>query len=446
MSAQVAKLWQSISSALWFLPAVLVLVGAGLAFLMVGLEDAVGKGFAESVPLAFGAGPEGARGMLSSIAGSMLGLAGITFSSTLVVLTLSASTYTPRVLRNFMSDRGNQLVLGTLLATFVYSLLVLRTVRTGNSGGEEFVPTLGVTVAVLLGLACLGAFIYFVHHIAQSIQVSTIISGVARETGGAIDHLFPEGVGEPEEEVDGESARPAEGTVIRAPESGYITIVDTDELLRLTTKRDLTLRMEKAVGEFVPEGAALALVTPRENMNSGVVEEIQSLYALGKERTLGQDVEFGFRQLVDIALKALSPGINDVTTATTCVDYLGSLLRRVATRSMPALYRYDDRGRLRVIARGPTFEGLVGLAFDQIRTAGQSQAAVMLRILAVLQDLSTVVETRERRRILLEQANLLGKAADQGVQDERDREKLNEQLQHLHTALRDVGPITTLSE
>lgn len=444
MPAQVARLWEDLSSSLWFVPALLVSFGAALAFLLVGLEDTVGRQFVESVPLAFGAGPEGARGMLSSIAGSVLGLAGITFSSTLVVLTLSASTYTPRVLRNFMSDRSNQLVLGTLLATFVYSILVLRTIRSGNSGGEEFVPTLAVTAAVLLGLVDLGAFIYFVHHIAQSIQVSTITSGVTRETRGTIDHLFPQQIGKSEEEVDVEPARLAEGTPVPAPAAGYILFVDSEELLNLTTKRDLTLRMEKGIGEFVAEGAPLALVTPQDKVTGNVIEEIQGLYGLGKERTLGQDVEFGFRQLVDIALKALSPGINDVTTAITCIDYMGSLLRRVAGREMPSRYRYDEQGRLRMIAQGPTFKSMVALAFDQIRTAGQSQAAVGLRVLEVLEDLATATESPKRRRVLLEQANLMGKAADTGVQDERDRERINEQLERLRDALRDVGPVTAL--
>lgn len=160
MRAQVSRLWEAVRSSLWFLPSVLVIAGAVLAVVLVESEEALGVRAATRMPLVFGVGPDGAREMLSAIAGSVLGLTGITFSSTLIALSLAASTYTPRILRNFMRDRGNQVVLGTLLATFVYSLLTLRTIRAGN---PEFVPSLAVTGALLLALLDLGLFIYFIH-------------------------------------------------------------------------------------------------------------------------------------------------------------------------------------------------------------------------------------------------------------------------------------------
>jgi uncharacterized membrane protein len=380
--------------------------------------------------------------MLQAIAGSVLGLAGIAFSSTLVVLSLTASTYTPRVLRNFMSDLGNQFVLGTLLATFVYALLVLRTIRNGEGGAQEFVPTLAVSVAVLIALLDLGVFIYFIHHIAQSIQVSTITAGVAKETKRRIDHLFPEHLGNrPEEmETQEEPRDRGDGAPIPAPEAGYILLINADDLMGLATEHDLTLRLERRVGEFVPEGAPLAMVAPRERVNEEIVKQLQRIFALGEQRTLSQDVEFGLRQLVDIALKALSPGINDVTTAVTCLDHLGDLLRRLAGREMPSRYRYDERGELRVVAVAPTFEQFVGLAFDQIRSAGgQSHAAIILRMLAIIEDLASVTEAPARRAVLLDHAELLGKAAHRGIQDERDLEMIDAQLETVRGVLGGVG-------
>ncbi len=364
--------------------------------------------------------------MLQAIAGSVLGLAGIAFSSTLVVLSLSASTYTPRVLRNFTSDLGNQIVLGTMLSTFVYTLLVLRTIRNGDNGGEEFVPTLAVAFAVLIAVLDLAVFIYFVHHIAQSIQISAITAGVAKETKGRIGDLFPRHLGKGPDEVD-EPEEPRDrliGVPVPAPRAGYLLLVDEDDIMELTTEHDLTLRLERRIGEFVAEGAPLAVVAPGDRMNSGLIEKFQQACALGQQRTPSQDLEFGMRQLVDIALKALSPGINDVTTATTCLDHLGNILRQLAPRAMPPPYRYDERGTLRVIAIPPTFDGLMGLAFDQIRTAGQSQTAILLRMLAIIEDLASISQSPSRRRTLLLHAELLGKAVERGIQDEHDRGRI----------------------
>ncbi|MDQ3327934.1 MAG: DUF2254 domain-containing protein [Chloroflexota bacterium] len=444
MQAQMFKLWKTARSSLWFMPSILVGIGIALAFALVALEGSAGTRLLQRMPIAFGAGPDGARGMLQTIAGSVLGLAGIAFSSTLVVLSLSASTYTPRVLRNFTSDLGNQIVLGTLLSTFVYALLVLRTIRNGENGGEGFVPTLAVTFAVLIAVLDLAVFIYFVHHIAQSIQVSTITAGVAKETKARIGDLFPQHLGKGPDEVD-EPHEPRDrlvGARVPAPQAGYLLLVDEDDLMDLTTEHDLTLRLERRIGEFVPEGATLAMVAPRERMDTELVAKIQQTCALGQQRTLSQDVEFGMRQLVDIALKALSPGINDVTTATTCLDHLGDILRQLAPRAMPPRHRYDERGALRVIAPGPTFDGLMGLAFDQIRTAGRAQAAVLLRMLAILEDLASVSESPSRRRTLLLHAKLLGKAAERGLPDERDQGRISAELETVLRSLL-VGGETT---
>ena len=437
MRAQASKLWETARSSLWFMPSILVGIGIALAFALVALEGTAGTRLLRWLPVAFGAGPDGARGMLQAIAGSVLGLAGIAFSSTLVVLSLSASTYTPRVLRNFTRDLGNQIVLGTMLSTFVYTLLVLRTIRSGENGGEEFVPTLAVAFAVLIAVLDLAVFIYFVHHIAQSIQVSTITAGVAKETKGRIDDLFPEHLGKRPDEV-AEPEEPRErlnGVPVPAPRAGYLLLVDQDDIMELTTQHDLTLRLERRIGEFVAEDAPLALVAPGDRVNSELIEKIQQACALGQQRTLSQDLEFGMRQLVDIALKALSPGINDVTTATTCLDHLGDILRQLVPRAMPPRYRYDERGTLRVIAIPPTFDRLMGLAFDQIRTAGRSQTAVLLRMLAIIEDLGSVSESPSRRRTLLYHAELLGKAAERGIQDEHDRGLISAELETVHRSL-----------
>lgn len=443
MRIRVAKLGETIGSSLWFLPSILVVAGSGLAFLLVGLEGTVGQEALRRLPLVFGAGPEGARGMLTAIGGSVLGLAGITFSSTLVALSIAAGTYSPRILRTFLSDRGNQLVLGTLLATFVYSLLVLRTIRAGQG---EFVPSLAVSGAVVLALVDLGIFIYFINHVARSIQASTITENIAKDTRRTIDKLFPErlGSGEPAAEATAEPDHLRTGHPVLAPQSGYIQLIDADELLATAARNDLVLRMERGVGDFVVEGAPFAILSSPGGVSEEVVRHLQDLYEIGNERTIGQDVNFGFRQLVDLALKALSPGINDVTTATMCVDRLGELLRYVGEREIPPICRYDPGGRLRVIARRPGYADLAGLAFDQIRVAGKSQAAVMLRMLTVIRDLADATDSEDRKLVLLEHTNLIRDAADDGLGDRSDRDRVQRELDGLGSVLQNVGVVSAL--
>jgi len=443
MSARAVTGWEAVRSSLWFLPSLLVLAGAALALGLLGLEDSVGEEALERLPFLFGAGPEGARGMLTAIAGSMLGLAGITFSSTLVALSLAATTYTPRILRNFLRDRGNQIVLGTVLATFVYCLLVLRVVREGE---QPFVPSLAVTGALILALADLGLFIYFIDHIAQSIQASTIAENITKDTRSTIDDLFPGRVGvsagEPEEEPEPPGLD--EGVPVLAPRAGYIQIADLEELLGLTVELDLVLRTEQEIGDFVARGAPLATLAPRERADGEATRRAQRTFGIGKERTPRQDVAFGFRQLVDIALKALSPGVNDVTTATICIDHLGDLLRTLGEREMPSAYRRDGEGWLRVIARRPSWVDMLDLAFDQIRVAGGGQAAVILRLLGVIADLASATESRKRRRALLEHANRLRDTADSGFSDRPDRERVGRELDRVGRALGDVGDVETI--
>lgn len=237
----------------------------------------------------------------------------------------------------------------------------------------------------------------------------------------------------------------AGGEAVPAAASGYIEVLRLDDLMELACKHDLTVRMERDVGDFVAEGTSLATVITSGRVDQDIIKQVQELYAIGRQRTLQQDFEFGLRQLVDIALKALSPGINDVTTAVTCLDRLGQLLRRLALRELPSPYRYDNAGRLRIVARSPTFAAAVGLAFDQVRTAGQSQSAVLLRMLEIIEDLAAATTGPHRRRVLLDHANRVGKAADRGIEDESDRAVLNAELCRLGRLLRDVGTVEDLS-
>lgn len=312
--------WQEMWSSFWFVPAAIVLGAVGLATVLIVVDTT----FLQIAmwPLVFGAGAAGSRGLLTAVASSMITVAGVVFSVTIVALSLTSSQYTSRVLRNFMRDRVNQVVLGVFVGIFAYCLVVLRTIRGPEEGA--FVPSLAVLTGLGLAFVGIACLIYFIHHIAMSIQASSIIAAVAQETNAAVDHLFPEELGEEaEEEAGGYLARSlTEQTwsAVPAVKSGYIASIGHDAILALARDRKVILRMERAIGDFVVAGTALASVAGPGGLDDETTAELNAVYVVSRQRTVQQDAAFGIRQIVDIALKALSPGINDTTTAVMCVE------------------------------------------------------------------------------------------------------------------------------
>jgi len=419
---QLRKHWDDLRSSLWFIPTLIV---AGAVVLAVGLieVDSPGNGGQLAVrwPRLFGAGAEGSRGLLSAIAGSMITVAGVVFSITVVALTLASSQYTSRILRNFMRDRANQTVLGVFVGVFAYCLVVLRTIRSGDEGA--FVPGLAVLVAVLLAFVAIGFLIFFIHHIAASLQATSIIESAATETLRAVDRLFPAQIGEAavgraDEEQQVVLALQA-WTTIPARKTGYIEGIDADALFDLADEQGVVVRMEKGIGEFVIEACPLASVSGKPP-NDETIRKLNAAYSVGRHRTVHQDAGYGIRQIVDIALKALSPGINDTTTAVNCVDYLGSILARLAARRIESPYR-SEGGQLRVITRGPTFPSLMADAFDQIRQNAEGNVAVLARLLQVLTTLAGRTSDEQRRHAIHQQADLVAETAERSVPSAHDR-------------------------
>ncbi|MEX2309739.1 MAG: DUF2254 domain-containing protein [Pirellulales bacterium] len=410
------SLWESLRSSLWFVPSLLVLGAVVLALSLIEIDAHIDRtNLQEQWPRLFGVGAEGSRGMLSSIASSMITVAGVVFSITIVALALASSQYTSRILRNFMRDRANQTVLGVFVGIFVYCLVVLRTIRGSDEG--VFVPALAVLFAVVLALVGIGCLIFFIHHIAASIQAESIIKSAADETIDAIDRLFPDEMGETAGPGSPEPEPPLTAHVwqpIPAKRTGYIQGVDGDGLLRFAAAHNTVVRMERGIGEFVVEGTPLVFVADDKQPDENTVGTLDAVYTIGHQRTMIQDAGFGIRQIVDVALKALSPGINDTTTAVTCVDYLTAVLARLAARRTETPYRMDD-GELRVIARGPTFPGLLGEAFDQIRQNAEGNVAVMLSLFQALEVIAGQTQNAQRRQALRRQANLIAEVAKRSI-------------------------------
>jgi len=321
---KVQQFWDRQLASFWFMPTFIVGFSIVLAVGLIEVDSGGNREWMADWPRVFGAGAAGARGMLATIAGSMITVVGVTFSMTLMTLALASSQYTSRILRNFMGDRTTQAVLGVFAGVFTYCLIVLRTIRAGDEGG--FVPSLSVAVSVVLAIGGIGTLIFFIHHIASSIQASSILSSVANETLMAVDRLFPENLGSAPNEADKpeEALGTHEWQAVLANRSGYLQSVDSDALLRLAREHQTVIKMERGIGEFVAENTPLASLELTRRPNKELVEALQSACNIYRYRSVHQDCGFGIRQLVDMALRALSPGINDTTTAVMCIIFDGN--------------------------------------------------------------------------------------------------------------------------
>jgi uncharacterized membrane protein len=412
----------------------MTLLALGLGFVCIALDDAIDS----QTSWAYGGGPEGAREVLSVIASSMMTVAGVAFSVTIVALTLASQQFGPRLLRNFMRDTGNQVVLGTFIATFSYCLIVLRTIR---SGGDDFVPNISVTIAMVLASASLGVLIYFIHHVAVSIQAPEVIALVAKDLDKSIERLFPEKLGRPPEpdQEDWSEELVEEfnhlGGTVTATRSGYLQSIDTDRLMKIATEKDLVLLLKYRPGDFLFEFSELIKSKPRGGIDDQTADEIQQAFLVGSQRTHLQDVEFSVEQLVEVAVRALSPGINDPFTAINCIDRIAAALCLLAQRSFPSAFRYDEQRKLRVIAKSVNFSGIVNAAFDPIRQYGRSSAPVTIRLLEAISMIVRCAGREKDRKALLEQALMIERGSHDGLSEERDRADVAQRFSSVNEAL-----------
>ena len=430
------QIWSNLRSSFWFMPSLIVAISIVIAAALIEADSAGSDRWLARWPRLFGTGAEGARGILSTIAGSMMSVVGVTFSMTVVALALASSQYTSRILRNFMRSRVTQVVLGIFVGIFTYCLIVLRTIRGGNEG--VFVPNLAVFFSVLLAIGGVSVLIFFIHHIASSIQASSIIASAAQETIGTIDRLFPEQPEQgPGEDDENQTLRPlAEGFFrdIMARENGYIQGVDNAALLRLARDKKTIVRMEHGIGDFVVHNTPIASLALEDPPDQETIAALQGAFSISRHRTVEQDPAFGIRQIVDVALKALSPGVNDTTTAVMCVDYLTAILARFAPRQIPSSHRYED-GELRVIAIGPSFEDLLAESFGQVRSSAKGNVAVMLRMLGALQTIAGRTARPGRRRALRDQVRWIAELADLTLESAHDRARIDTRLAGVREAL-----------
>jgi uncharacterized membrane protein len=394
LSVRLAALADRLRSSLWFIPGAFALGSIVASVALVALDHLVDRTVAGSLSgVLFAGGPDSARLVLSTIAAAMLSFTGLVFTVTMLVLQLASSQLSPRVMRTFLRDRLNQVVLGLFVATFVYSLLVLREVRS-PSAGQAFVPAIAVTVAYALLIASVASFILYIHHMAQAIRAATVLRSVADETRSAIERLYPAGIAaEPEPPAPELPSGPAAEVALLQRSPGVITSVDADALVRQAREQHLVVEMTLMVGDFIATGAPILRIWRKDGAGDAEPMPIESLAAsvhTGPERTMTQDAAFGFRQIVDIAERALSPGVNDPTTAVQALDQLHDLLRRLARRQIPSQVRLAEDGSVLLRLPRPDWDDYVSLALDEIRHYGAGSIQVARRLRYLLLDLQAV--------------------------------------------------------
>jgi len=363
--------------------------------------------------------PQVAQIILGGIAASIMTVVSIVFAILLMTLTLASMQFSPRIIVSFTRDRVTQWTLGIFLGTFLYCLAGLPAAR---SRPEPFAPVVTVVGAILLAIACVAWLLFFIHHISRAISVSSIVDRIASETELVIDEAMPwprrnNGLARLDAGMDSLS-----GPVLGSGRAGYIRFIDARRLVALARAYHVKMRVLRRVGQFVPASGALLVLSREAPLPKDVVMEILSAFDIGPSRTLEQDVEFGVLQIVDIALKAISPAVNDPTTAINCVDQLSRILIRFQSREEPEAVLYDPPGVARASIPWIDFERLLISAFEQIRMYAKGDAAVSLRLLRALADIALSTADATQRRLLVEHGRrILAGCSERLVEDEMGR-------------------------
>ena len=421
MKARLLTFWAGLADSFWLVPTVMAVLAMAVAVGMVALDRRLNLDVT-GVAWVWSGGADGARSLLSTVATSMMTVAGTVFSITIAALTLASQQFGPRLLRNFTADRGNQIVLGTFVATFLYCLMVLRTVRSHDEG--HFVPNVAVSFGVVLACASLGVLIYFIHHVSGSIQAESLAASVARDLKSDLERLSPPtppGPGAAPHAAPPD--RPAEDVL--AVESGYIQAIDRDGLVATAEERGLLVKLQHRPGDYVSEGEPILCAwTESDALAPEEVDRLRGSVHLGQRRTPLQDARYGVRQLTEIGARALSPGINDPFTAMGCVDWLTDALEGVARREAPSGVRRSQDGTPRLIEEPVVFADLLALSFDPIRAYGASSVIVAVHLLESLARLASRVTRPDQRQAVLREAQMTLRAAQEALRTEQDRERV----------------------
>lgn len=374
----------------WFIPLTMMIMAGVLAFGFLRLDAWLGPRAFDIPVLAWIhlGGHAGGRTLLAALAGAIITVAGVVFSVTMAVLTLTTSQFGPRLLRHFVRDRSIQVVLGTFLATFVYTLVISFAL-----GADEQLPRFSVLAAAGLTLASVVVFVYFVHHVATHVQADHVVAAAAKELERVIEGVH--GAPSPPAPHDERPPPPSDARAVAAEREGYVTSVDLPRLVECAAEHDVVLHVARPPGAFVRRGDPLVLVSTREELPPELRRAVARGFFVGAARTTEQDVEFALEQLVEVAVRALSPGLNDPFTAVRCVDRLAAGLSAMACRCAPPAALRDASGAPRVVVQWLALPEAIHRAFGPVTEAGGRHASVLEALACAIAGLVASVSTPE---------------------------------------------------
>lgn len=447
---------EKVRASYWFLPSIMVVLAILLASLSQWVDRRFDPGWLGGLNWLYTNEAVGARAVLSTIAGSMITVAGVTFSMTMVSVSNASAQFGPRLVNNFMRDRGNQVVLGTFIATFVFCLMILRGVYNGGDSGDElvaFIPHISVLVAVFLALASISVLIYFIHHIPETINVGNIVARLGAEVTKGVARQFPENTWFPETAAERHPGRVAfskdkiasSGTVT-CERSGYLQSLDTDKILSLARKRDLIVRVEFLVGDFALTGEALAHAWPATRLEDGDIDMLRGAFTLNVRRASAHNLSFLIDQLVEIIGRALSPGVNDPYTAINCINWLMDGLA-LATRAAPPRGEvFDEEGNLRIVTNAYGFERLAASIFDQSLQYVCRDRNVALHMLHMIATVGAQTAQSQYREILKHHAQRICDASVDRIAETTLTEEISAAAQTVRDVLDGTADLTALRE
>ncbi len=367
--------------------------------------------------------PATAQLLLGATAGFCITIVSVVYSVLLIALTFASMQFSPRILSSFIKDRVSQVTLGIYIGTFAYSLILLPSIQ---SGAKSTVPTLSLTLALVLATFCLFYLIYFIHHMAIAIQVNYIVDRIAAETERTVARLFGKplkGFPMTEELI----REPRAGLPVLSRKSGYVQFVNEKKLLDIARSENGSIYVHRGVGQFIPAGVQLITLQASNQMNTELQRKCLSCFHIGPSRSAEDDIEFGVLQLVDIALKAISPAVNDPSTAINCIDNLSRILLLSATLEPPRSRVLDDMGEVRLVRRQPNFPRLLEMSFNQIGPYAKRDMAVSLRQMRVLHDIAGVTNYPPYLKVI----NKMAKKITSACQEQSNEEECIEIIQRM---------------
>jgi len=426
--------WKELLATFWFLPILIICLAIVLSIVLVKFDNFISISEDQWIHFFLVNDSISARSILSTISGAMIGVAGTVFSVTLVALTLASSQFGPRLIKNFMYIRLNQIVLGSYIATYLYCLLVLSSIK--DTDGYSFIPSFSILLAIFAAIANIILLIIFIHNIAVSIQADRVVSDISDFIGKQLEDRYPEKIDEGEKlikepNINSITSAYSSQISIKAPSSGYLQYISSDALVNLASEQDSILIIHHRAGNYLVSKIEIAELYCNSKWEQEKIDMLVDQFVIGKTKTPQQDLEYSIHQMVEIALRALSPGINDPYSAIACIDNLSSAMSYLAQAKFPSKYKYDDENNLRLIIKTLNFEGLLDKSFNQIRQFAAGNTSVIIRLIEALTTIQYFVKTNKQKEAIVKHTKMILSCGEQSINEKNDLEVIKEKAKTL---------------